>query len=28
MSSKAHISVMQKATPGQMEYQMEADFLH
>jgi len=28
MSSKAHISVMQKVTPGQMEYQMEADFLH
>ncbi|KAJ1485591.1 metallopeptidase family M24-domain-containing protein [Baffinella frigidus] len=27
-SSKAHISVMQKVKPSQMEYQMEADFLH
>jgi hypothetical protein len=28
VSSRAHISVMQKVRPGQMEYQMEADFLH
>ena len=28
VSSRAHISVMQKVRPGKMEYQMEADFLH
>mmetsp|Transcript_51697 Transcript_51697/g.160902 ORF Transcript_51697/g.160902 Transcript_51697/m.160902 type:complete len:508 (-) Transcript_51697:307-1830(-) len=28
VSSKAHITVMQKVKPDMMEYQMEADFLH